>query len=181
MKRLMREQQATFAKQKAEAESALADAKADLAELMTKVEELKESAAAGLEIKTNVPEIEEQVEKLKALLEEISNREWTVKINEGHAAGGWALGSDTVPAMLTPGEFIVNARAAARNAALLQAINAGASMAFPGRYARGGPVGGVPHNDNSVNVTFHGPADRDYVRRVILPEIRRAADRGRGE
>lgn len=37
-------------------------------------------------------------------------------------------GTDTVPAMLTPGEFVVNAGAANRNRATLEAINNGGSM-----------------------------------------------------
>jgi len=42
------------------------------------------------------------------------------------AAGG-PMGTDTVPAWLSPGEFVVNARAAAGSAGLLAAINAGGS------------------------------------------------------
>jgi len=42
-------------------------------------------------------------------------------------------GTDTVPAMLTPGEFVVNARATKNNLSLLEAINAGA-------YSGGGVV-----------------------------------------
>jgi hypothetical protein len=41
-------------------------------------------------------------------------------------------GTDTVPAMLTPGEFVVNKEAASSNKSLLTAINNG--------YAKGGPV-----------------------------------------
>lgn len=44
-------------------------------------------------------------------------------------------GTDTVPAMLTPGEFVVNARAAKQNAGLLSAINGGAQA-----LSRGGVV-----------------------------------------
>ena len=42
-------------------------------------------------------------------------------------------GTDTVPAMLTPGEFVVNRQAAQKNMGTLQAINSG-------YYAGGGPV-----------------------------------------
>lgn len=50
-----------------------------------------------------------------------------------YAAGGVSVpwqsrGTDTVPAMLTPGEFVVNAGAANRNRATLEAINNGGSM-----------------------------------------------------
>ena len=59
------------------------------------------------------------------------------------AAGGSILpftpisrGTDTVPAMLTPGEFVVNRTSTQRNLPLLQAIN-------NNRYANGGQVGKV--------------------------------------
>ena len=37
-------------------------------------------------------------------------------------------GTDTVPAMLTPGEFVVNAKATAENYDLLRAINSGSPL-----------------------------------------------------
>jgi len=47
----------------------------------------------------------------------------------GYAEGGWVEGpnvnKDVVPAMLTPGEFVVNAEAAARYGPLLEAMNEG--------------------------------------------------------
>lgn len=47
----------------------------------------------------------------------------------GYAQGGWVEGpnvnKDVVPAMLTPGEFVVNAEAAARYGPLLEAMNEG--------------------------------------------------------
>jgi hypothetical protein len=41
------------------------------------------------------------------------------------ASGGFAKGTDTVPSMLTPGEFVVNSAATKRFAPLLDAINTG--------------------------------------------------------
>jgi|688.fasta_scaffold00152_72 TP901 family phage tail tape measure protein len=41
------------------------------------------------------------------------------------ASGGFAKGTDTVPSMLTPGEFVVNKASTKRFAPLLQAINSG--------------------------------------------------------
>lgn len=57
---------------------------------------------------------------------------------EGHADGGYISGpgtstSDSIPARLSNGEFVVRASATRNNLALLQAINAG-------KYARGGLV-----------------------------------------
>ncbi len=49
-----------------------------------------------------------------------------------YMAPGGPLGTDTVPAWLTPGEFIVNRMAAQRNAPALAAINAGASPGAAG-------------------------------------------------
>ncbi len=59
------------------------------------------------------------------------------------AGGGMIYGpggptDDRVPAMLSNGEFVVNAAATARNRALLEAVNGGG---LPG-FARGGAVGG---------------------------------------
>lgn len=45
-------------------------------------------------------------------------------------------GTDTVPAILTPGEFVVNAAATAKNYGLLEAINSGK----PAEFSKGGPV-----------------------------------------
>jgi hypothetical protein len=60
----------------------------------------------------------------------------------GLATGGMVHGpgtatSDSVPAMLSNGEYVVNARATAKNRHLLEAINAGGRA----RFAEGGPVG----------------------------------------
>ena len=50
-----------------------------------------------------------------------------------YAAGGFApRGTDTVPAMLTPGEFVVNRSAAQRNSGALKAINSGKSQYLAG-------------------------------------------------
>ena len=50
----------------------------------------------------------------------------------GLARGGQARGTDTVPAMLTPGEFIVSRNNARRNKGVLNDINNGATYAFTG-------------------------------------------------
>ncbi|MHA6685093.1 M15 family metallopeptidase [Mesorhizobium sp. A556] len=59
------------------------------------------------------------------------------------AGGGGVRGpgtstSDSIPAMLSDGEFVVNARQTAKHRALLEAINSGQVS----RFASGGPVGG---------------------------------------
>ena len=53
--------------------------------------------------------------------------------------GGLSLApSDTIPAMLTPGEFVVNAKSSAKNASLLHDINSGKDVEG---FATGGSVG----------------------------------------
>ena len=56
----------------------------------------------------------------------------------GHVSGPGTGTSDSIPARLSDGEFVVNARATSQNRALLEAVNRGGVPAF----ARGGPVGG---------------------------------------
>jgi TP901 family phage tail tape measure protein len=51
-------------------------------------------------------------------------------------------GSDTVPAMLTPGEFVVNRRATRENIGLLRAINSGQKSTYA---RRGGRIGGTQY------------------------------------
>jgi TP901 family phage tail tape measure protein len=53
----------------------------------------------------------------------------------GHMVNFQPKGTDTIPAMLTPGEFVVNKKATAKNMGLLKAINNGAKG-----YSRGGVV-----------------------------------------
>ncbi|MBS0237090.1 MAG: M15 family metallopeptidase [Proteobacteria bacterium] len=79
----------------------------------------------------------------------------------GFAEGGQVSGpgsgtSDSVPAMLSDGEFVVNAKAASRHGRLLAMINDGKVPKF----ATGGPVTGFYHGGNNsvtnINVTAHG-------------------------
>jgi hypothetical protein len=56
-----------------------------------------------------------------------------VYANDGALVGFQSRGTDTIPAMLTPGEFVVNRRSAQNNLPLLQAINSGL-------YNKGGKV-----------------------------------------
>ena len=53
--------------------------------------------------------------------------------SKGSLINFMSRGTDTVPAMLTPGEFVVNRRAAQKHMGLLQGINSG-------QYSRGGQV-----------------------------------------
>ncbi|SDX90465.1 hypothetical protein SAMN05444336_112122 [Albimonas donghaensis] len=60
----------------------------------------------------------------------------------GHIAGPGTSTSDSIPALLSDGEFVVNAAATSRHRALLEMINRGGEAR---RLSRGGPAGpGVP-------------------------------------
>ena len=71
------------------------------------------------------------------------------------AFGGRAIGSDTVPAMLTPGEFVMNKSASRAYGPLLERIN---ESKYPGMLSGGGqpqvPVSNISTstNDNSTAV-----------------------------
>lgn len=76
----------------------------------------------------------------------------------GKAEGGWVEGpgtgtSDDVPHMLSNGEFVVRAAAAAKNAPLLEAINAGVDIAdrLP-KMAAGGWAGAPPPPPPPANI-----------------------------
>jgi hypothetical protein len=58
----------------------------------------------------------------------------------GHVAGPGTATSDSIPAMLSSGEFVVNAGAVRGNRALLEALNSGRALKF----ASGGIVGAPP-------------------------------------
>jgi TP901 family phage tail tape measure protein len=69
-----------------------------------------------------VQRLTESFEQLNAQVSQINQ----ARTGAGYATGGSVFrprGSDTVPAMLTPGEFVVNARAAQEHLPLLRAIN----------------------------------------------------------
>jgi len=71
-----------------------------------------------------------------------------IKLNKGGLA---STGKDTVPAMLTPGEFVINKKSAQANMPLLNAINNGQRLNKGGMvkggvlYANDGTPGGVPN------------------------------------
>jgi tape measure domain-containing protein len=58
----------------------------------------------------------------------------------GHVSGPGTSTSDSIPALLSNGEFVVNAKATAQHAGLLKAINSGSVI----KRAMGGGVGSIP-------------------------------------
>ena len=81
-------------------------------------------------------EIEQIKNKIERLYEEAD--QFSLELNNLSKGGIPSSSSDTIPAMLTPGEFVVNARQSSKNASLLHAINTGKDVEG---FANGGPVG----------------------------------------
>ncbi len=79
-------------------------------------------------------EVEDELGRLKNKLQELNGPAPAIQ----KAAGGAIFqprGRDTIPAMLTPGEFIVNATSARQNRGVLESINGGARYMADGGYA----------------------------------------------
>lgn len=76
-----------------------------------------------------------------------------VYANKGRIIGMQPKGTDTVPAMLTPGEFVINKAATARNLPLLKAINSGKTKGYS--------KGGVLYAQNGAMVADNIPMSQD--------------------
>ena len=90
----------------------------------------------------------------------------------GYANGGFAMGTDTVPAMLTPGEFVIKKSAVDRiGVSTLSKING---------YADGGLVAGtstdssnsVYNNNYEINVNVRSDANPDQIARAVMTQIK---------
>jgi hypothetical protein len=90
-----------------------------------------------------------------------------------YLSGGGFLpqGTDTVPAMLSPGEFVVNARSARRFFSQLVAINAGVRPVYR---QEGGPVTNV----GDIHVSVQGGQSARQTARTIAAGVRRELRRG---
>ncbi len=83
--------------------------------------------------------------------------------------GGFApRGTDTVPAMLSPGEFVVNAKSTRRFFSQLQAINAGVQPRF---FQDGGPVTNI--NIGDIKVSSSDVRSGDTTGREIARSLKR--------
>lgn len=87
------------------------------------------------------------------------------------AFGGRPQGTDVIPAMLSPGEVVINAASARRFAAQLTAINAGVQPVYRSE-------GGSVTNIGDINVTVTSGASHRQTAREIAAEIRRELRRG---
>lgn len=84
-------------------------------------------------------------------------------------SGGWIYGSgytDSVPALLTPGEFVVNRQAAKENALLLERLNSGNNI--------------QPANNVVINLNIDGNliAEDSWVENSLIPKINKAILKG---
>lgn len=87
--------------------------------------------------------------------------------------GGFApRGTDTIPAMLSPGEFVVNARSTRQFFSQLQAINSGIAPVYR---AEGGSV---TNNVSIGDIVVQGGSSSRQTARSIVSELRREFRRG---
>ena len=92
------------------------------------------------------------------------------RLSSYFAAGGQARGTDTVPAMLTPGEFVMNAASTRKFYSQLTAMNADK----PIYRAEGGPVSNV----NVGGITVNASPNPQQTAREVMNLIRRETRRG---
>ena len=88
--------------------------------------------------------------------------------------GGFARHRDTIPASLSPGEFVMNSQSSRRFAAELSAMNAGATPAF--RNSGGGVDQSTTVGD--IHVSVAGSNSEQGTARNIATQLRREIRRG---
>lgn len=95
----------------------------------------------------------------------------------GFAEGGSVSGpgsgtSDSIPAMLSDGEFVVNSKAASKHGKLLAMINDGKVPKF----AVGGPVGGAfYHGGNTTNINVQATGTMQSIADQIAAKVAKAS------
>jgi hypothetical protein len=100
---------------------------------------------------------------------------WAQMIADGYRTGGWIRGRggvDQIPIRATAGEFMVNAGAARHRAALVEAINAGASDAILRRLIPA-PVGlsaPVVRGGDGASVPLIGELNVNHVPGYSVPQ-----------
>jgi hypothetical protein len=90
-----------------------------------------------------------------------------------YKAAGGPVGTDTIPAMLSPGEFVVNAGSTRKFFSQLMAINSGRSPLYR---ANGGPVNTTNVGDIKINISEAQSAK--VTARETITAIRRELRRG---
>jgi TP901 family phage tail tape measure protein len=102
-----------------------------------------------------------------------------MNFNDGSIVPGFG-NSDTVNAMLTPGEFVIDRTATRRNLPVLQAMNAGATFSVPQLKSLGGKMGSESEINNNninmpVNITINGSnLTIDQIKNDIYGELIKA-------
>jgi hypothetical protein len=172
----------------------------------TTIEEIKAGAKAGtITAQTITPQQKEVVlqsikdinAKIKdkvAELNKITQRKMYGGQIKYMASGGLARGSDTVPAMLTPGEFVVNKAAAQAYGPLLNSIN---ESKYPSMLGSNNAMSNLPINNISSSVSDNSTAVYNYslgfningtnsnpndIARAVMAEIKRVdSQRIRGQ
>lgn len=91
-----------------------------------------------------------------------------------YLAKGGSRGTDTIPAMLSPGEFVMNARSSRKFASELIAMNAGVA---PQYRQEGGPVNSTT-NVNIGDINVNGTSNPDATARKVVSQLRREMRRG---
>jgi TP901 family phage tail tape measure protein len=165
---------ATAASKKAAAEYAAAKASGDMkaaalaaAKVIPSVLASKESGAIGAASIAAQLKAAEQAQKASSASSIIASRRQQYGYISGggmvpkyFSAGGFAIGTDTVPAMLTPGEFVMS-RYAVQSHGIdkMQAMNNGSS------------VGDSVYN-YSISVNVKSDANPDEIARVVMTQIK---------
>jgi TP901 family phage tail tape measure protein len=128
----------------------------------------------GSAFAVQIQEAEAQLAQLKASAAATAQGKARGGIIHFFNKGGFApRGTDTVPAMLTPGEFVVNAASTRKFYSDLVAINAGVRPVYR---AQGGPVTNIT-NVGDVKINVPESAGR-VDGRVLAKEFRRELRRG---
>jgi len=91
-------------------------------------------------------------------LKSITGKNYGGMVSKYMAFGGRAMGSDTVPAMLTPGEFVMNKGASKAYGPLLERIN---ESKYPGMLGGGGMTQ-IPVNNISTSMNDNSTAVYNY-------------------
>jgi TP901 family phage tail tape measure protein len=89
-----------------------------------------------------------------------------------YASGGFVpRGTDTIPAMLTRGEYVMDQRNTAKFYPILKAMSAGTYM------QNGGPVGNTTTNVGDINITVNGGSNSQQTIREIGKGLQRGIRR----
>jgi hypothetical protein len=91
-----------------------------------------------------------------------------------HSKGYYAKGTDTIPAMLSPGETVISAAASRRFSPQLTAMNAGVRPSYHSHGSSGTSIGDVNVHVGTINNHVEGESARS-IANGIRRELRRGA------